>query len=44
MVAPYRVEDRDANTVRIWVIDSNFPYDIRQPEDALGKYGARHCR
>lgn len=33
-VAPYRVEDRDADTIRIWVVDSNFPYDPTQPEDA----------
>ncbi|MBL9134972.1 MAG: hypothetical protein JNK85_03845 [Verrucomicrobiales bacterium] len=34
-VAPYRVEDRDANTIRIWVLDSNFPYDITQDEGSL---------
>ncbi len=34
-VAPYRVENRGADTVRIWVIDSNFPYDPAQAEDAL---------
>lgn len=35
VVAPYRVEDLNADTVRIWVVDSNFPYDITQPEEAL---------
>ncbi|MCC7374381.1 MAG: hypothetical protein IT581_06980 [Verrucomicrobiales bacterium] len=34
-VAPYRVEDRDENTLRIWVLDSNFPYDPTQAEGAL---------
>jgi hypothetical protein len=34
-VAPYRVENRDANTIRLWVLDSNFPYDPAQAEGAL---------
>ncbi len=42
VVAPYRVQDIDANTVRVWVIDSNFPYDIRQPEEALVNVFARN--
>ncbi len=42
VVAPYRVEDRDANTVRIWVIDSNAPYDVAQPEEALVNQIALH--
>lgn len=34
-VAPYRVENRGPDNVRIWVIDSNFPYDPAQSEHAL---------
>lgn len=41
-VAPYRVENRDANTIRLWVLDSNFPYDVRQPEEAVANQIATH--
>lgn len=41
-VAPYRVEDRDANTIRIWVMDSNAPYDVSRPESDLVNQIALH--
>lgn len=41
-VAPYRVEDRDANTVRIWVVDSNAPYDVNLPEEHIVNQIALH--